>query len=120
MSLRYRQDHLKFSPACYCGKGIDFDEDTGYCKDTPTTSNRMNDPDSEEQWDEWWLDIKTPSCLDNIQPIMRARIQAAKDKGCDAVDPDNMDVYANTVPRSGGARVTPYGVDETSQVNYLK
>jgi hypothetical protein len=82
----------------------------------------MYDPDSppDEQWNEWWLDIKTPSCVTNIQKVMAARIQIAKNKGCDAVDPDNMDGYANKVLRSGGKLVTPHSLTETNQVNYLK
>jgi hypothetical protein len=33
-----------------------------------------------------WLDIRT----DNVFQIMKARIELAAQKGCDAVDPDNM------------------------------
>ena len=61
-------------------------------------------------WNEWWLDIKTPTCLANIKPIMAARIKAAKDKGCDGVDPDNMDSYANEVS---------YGATDKNQFDYL-
>lgn len=61
-------------------------------------------------WNEWWLDVRTPSCLANIQPIMSARIKAAKAKGCDGVDPDNVDSYANGVS---------YGTTDQDQVNYL-
>ena len=39
-------------------------------------------------WDERWLDIREIGLL---TPIMRARLQLAKEKGCDAVEPDNMD-----------------------------
>jgi hypothetical protein len=39
-----------------------------------------------------WLDVRQLSIL---QPIMSARIQMAKNKGCDAVDPDNVDGYTN-------------------------
>ena len=41
--------------------------------------------------DETWLDIRSL----NVQKIMAARIQLAKSKGCDAVDPDNVDGYNN-------------------------
>lgn len=98
---RPRDDKLAFSPACYCGVGEPFDETTGKCK---TTKNRM------DGWDEWWLDIKTPSCLANIKPIMSARMAAAKLKGCDAVDPDNMDSYTNEVS---------YNPSKQNQVDYL-
>jgi hypothetical protein len=74
----------------------------------------------EEQWNEWWLDIKTPSCFTNITKVMTARIQTAKDKGCDAVDPDNMDGYANEVLHSNGEKFVPHGLAEEDQFNYLK
>lgn len=38
---------------------------------------------------ERWIDINSG----NVRTIMAARIQAAASKGCDAVDPDNMDGY---------------------------
>ena len=44
-----------------------------------------------QQWDEWWLDLHTPECVANVQDVMRARILEAGEKGCDGVDPDNVD-----------------------------
>lgn len=44
---------------------------------------------------EKWLDVRR---LDILMPIMTARMDIAVLKGCDAIDPDNMDAYAN---RSG-------------------
>ena len=43
-------------------------------------------------WDERWLDVRE---IDLLKPIMTARLKAAKATGCDAVEPDNMDAYAN-------------------------
>lgn len=43
-------------------------------------------------WDERWLDIRE---LEQLAPIMRGRLQLAVDKGCDAVEPDNVDSYSN-------------------------
>lgn len=40
---------------------------------------------------EKWLDISN----EDLAPIMRARLDLAKTKGCDGVDPDNMDGYTN-------------------------
>jgi len=40
---------------------------------------------------ERWLDIRTA----NVLTIMKARLDIAKDKGCDGVEPDNMDAYTN-------------------------
>lgn len=41
--------------------------------------------------DEKWLDIRA----DNVLEIMQSRISLAVTKGCDAVEPDNVDGYAN-------------------------
>ncbi len=39
-----------------------------------------------------WLDIRQ---LDVLMPIMTARLELAAQKGCDGVDPDNVNGYAN-------------------------
>ncbi|MEJ2046027.1 MAG: endo alpha-1,4 polygalactosaminidase [Reinekea sp.] len=45
---------------------------------------------------ETWLNIGNSSALEQtIKPIMEARLDLAKDSGCDAVEPDNVDGYAN-------------------------
>lgn len=41
---------------------------------------------------ERWLDIRNTK----VRDIMRSRIELARQKGCDAVDPDNVDGYANS------------------------
>jgi hypothetical protein len=44
-------------------------------------------------WDgERWLDI---SNINELAPIMKARLDLAKEKNCDGVEPDNADVYLN-------------------------
>lgn len=43
-------------------------------------------------WDELWLDIRN---IDALAPIMLARLDMAAAKGCDAVEPDNVDGYQN-------------------------
>ncbi len=46
-----------------------------------------------EDWPgERWLDIRR---LDVLAPIMEARMDLAREKGCDGVDPDNVDGYTN-------------------------
>ncbi len=46
-----------------------------------------------KDWEgERWLDIRR---VDILLPIMKERLKLAKEKGCDGVDPDNMDVYLN-------------------------
>ncbi len=41
--------------------------------------------------DELWLDIRAPEVL----TVVRARLDRAAARGCDGVEPDNMDGYAN-------------------------
>lgn len=41
--------------------------------------------------DERWLDIRSS----NVHTIMKNRLDTAKQKGCDGVEPDNMDGYLN-------------------------
>ncbi|SEK42537.1 endo alpha-1,4 polygalactosaminidase [Nitrosovibrio tenuis] len=41
---------------------------------------------------ERWLDVRR---LDILIPIMRARMEQAAQKGCDGIDPDNVDGYSN-------------------------
>ncbi len=46
-----------------------------------------------DNWEgERWLDI---SNLEALTPIMTARLELAAQKGCDGVEPDNVDGYAN-------------------------
>lgn len=53
--------------------------------------------------DDWpgerWLDIRS----ENVRNIMKARLDIAAEKGCDGVEPDNMDGYTNNpgVPING-------------------
>jgi hypothetical protein len=42
--------------------------------------------------DERWLDIRST----DVRDIMKARLDLAVQKGCDAVEPDNVDGYANS------------------------
>ncbi|MEZ4362764.1 MAG: endo alpha-1,4 polygalactosaminidase [Kofleriaceae bacterium] len=42
--------------------------------------------------DERWLDHRSAT----VRQLMAARLDAARAKGCDAVEPDNVDAYANT------------------------
>ncbi|CAI5967125.1 unnamed protein product [Closterium sp. NIES-64] len=42
---------------------------------------------------ERWLDIKSPI----VKTIMEKRIKLAKSKGCDGVDPDNINAYSNNI-----------------------
>jgi hypothetical protein len=46
-----------------------------------------------EEWEEWWLDLKSA----NVKTIMEARIKRAAEAGCDAIDPDNIDGYVSNI-----------------------
>ncbi|KAM0755240.1 hypothetical protein T439DRAFT_131866 [Meredithblackwellia eburnea MCA 4105] len=70
-----RPDSSSFNSSCYCDAG---------------SSCKM------DGWDEWWLDIHSSDCQANLKQVMGARIALAKSKGCDAVDPDNVDSYTNS------------------------
>lgn len=52
-----------------------------------------------------WLDIRQ---IDLLKPIMIARFALAKEKGCDGVDPDNLDAYTNETgfPLTGADQIT--------------
>ena len=54
---------------------------------------------------ERWLDIRST----NIRKIMQARLDLAKQKGCDGVDPDNVDGYTNN---------TGFPLTEKDQLEY--
>lgn len=56
---------------------------------------------------EWWIDVRRPE----VRSVMAARLDLAADKGCDAVDPDNVDGHAN---RNG------LGLTASDQIDYLR
>jgi len=68
---------------------------------------------------ESWIDIRNPIACD----VMKRRIKMAADKGCDAIDPDNMDIYDNQI-LSTNATYGPLGkavkFSENDSVKYLK
>lgn len=47
--------------------------------------------DKMDGWDELWIDIRS----DAVRQLMVARLDLAASKGCDGVEPDNVDGYAN-------------------------
>jgi len=66
------------------------------------------DDKSFQAWDrgdpmkEWagerWLNIRNA----NVFEVIKKRIQLAKDKGCDGIDPDNVDAFNHNSGRGGG------------------
>ncbi|KAH7041380.1 glycoside hydrolase superfamily, partial [Microdochium trichocladiopsis] len=64
------------------------------------------------EWDdENWLDIKSS----NVRSIMAQRIKMAADVGCDAIDPDNVDVYNNQ--NGGGFKPA---LTQADSINYIR
>lgn len=57
---------------------------------------------------EWWIDTRS----DNVRRIMSSRLDMAKQKGCDAVDPDNVDAYDN----AGGG----FGLSQDDAIDYVR
>ncbi|WP_250461952.1 endo alpha-1,4 polygalactosaminidase [Microbulbifer litoralis] len=73
----WREDWQLFFP---------FITDEQYTGNEPPFAGNMAD------WDERWLDIRR---IDLLTDIMGARLDLAVSKGCDGVEPDNMDAYTN-------------------------
>ena len=72
---------------CYFSAGS-FENWRSDADDFPSAVNG-NELDGWES--EKWLDIRAPS----VHDIMKTRLDLAVDKGCDGVEPDNMDGYIN-------------------------
>jgi len=74
---------------CYFSAG-------SYEPDRPDSSS-FQPGDMGKELDGWpgekWLDIRISNA--NVRDIMKKRIQLASEKGCDAIDPDNVDGYQN-------------------------
>jgi hypothetical protein len=44
-----------------------------------------------DDWDEYWLDLHSETCKANVKTVQAKRIKEAAAKGCDGMDPDNVD-----------------------------
>jgi len=77
---------------CYFSAGSweDWRPDAGQFPARALGANMANWPG------EKWLNV---AALDALAPIMEARLDLAAAKGCDAVDPDNIDGYSNATGR---------------------
>ena len=59
-----------------------------------------------DEWEgEWWLDFRITA----VREIMQNRLNLAVEKGCDGVEPDNMDGYSND---------NGLGLSASDQLNY--
>lgn len=83
MCRRLRADAGNFDDACVCGTGGTLDS-SNHCTGGDPNAKQKN-------WDQYWLDIHSPACKTNVRAAMTKRLQMAKEKGCDGIDPDNVD-----------------------------
>lgn len=78
---------------------------------------------ADEPWDgSYWLDIRRVS---ELEPIMKDRMQMCKDKGFDAIEPDEIDGWENdngfsNTPYTNSEGVTHYGITYEDQLIYNK
>ncbi|KAL4943068.1 hypothetical protein BDV06DRAFT_190783 [Aspergillus oleicola] len=83
----------------------------GTREDWRDDADDFEDSDIGDNLDDWegenWLDLRS----ENVRSTMSRRLDVAKEKGCDAVDPDNVDAYGNG---QGGL-----GLTEDDSVNFL-
>ncbi|KAJ5991099.1 hypothetical protein N7522_011306 [Penicillium canescens] len=67
----------------------------GTYEDWRSDISKFDSADFGSNLDDWpgekWLNIKSTS----VRSIMTSRLDMAKEKGCDGVDPDNIDAYGN-------------------------
>ncbi|MCK4493572.1 MAG: endo alpha-1,4 polygalactosaminidase [Methylococcales bacterium] len=84
----------------------------GSIEDWRTDVNQFQDSVIGNDYEGWvgekWLDIRNH---DVLLPIMQARIELAAQKGCDAVDPDNINGYENN---------TGFPLSYADQIRYNK
>ncbi|MBZ4334996.1 endo alpha-1,4 polygalactosaminidase [Corallococcus sp. AS-1-12] len=77
----WRDDANQFPQDTYCTPGEDCAQSVHIMGDWCTSGGGC----------EWWLDHRKPA----VRTVMATRMQLAKDKGCDAVEPDNIDGYSH-------------------------
>jgi hypothetical protein len=84
----------------------------GSREDWRADADRFGNGDVGQALGDWkgenWLNVKSA----NVRAIMKQRIQQAADKGCNAVDPDNIDGHNEN--QDG------FGYDKSAYVDYVK
>ena len=90
------------------------------CTGPDALQNRLSD------WNEWYVDIHSKACKKNIKKVMKKRILEAVEKGCDGVDPDNVDEVSLQCENGACTDLTAqysnpqtYNITEQDQVDYL-
>ncbi|KAJ5151096.1 uncharacterized protein N7482_010348 [Penicillium canariense] len=82
----------------------------GTYEDWRSDASEFSDSDFGSALEDWpgerWLDVQSS----NVRKIMQSRLDSAKQKGCDGVDPDNIDAYGND---------NGLGLTEANAIDYL-
>ncbi|WP_186123558.1 endo alpha-1,4 polygalactosaminidase [Burkholderia gladioli] len=77
---------------CYFSAGSSEDWRPDFGQFAPTDKGKVVKRSPDSDWEgENWLDTRSA----NVRAIMTARLDRAVAKGCDGVEPDNVDAYAN-------------------------
>lgn len=64
---------------------------------------------------ERWIDVRSSA----VKAIMEARIKMAAGKGCDGVEPDNVDAYEIDTQDPKGQPITKFSITKQDEVAYL-
>ncbi|KAK3901559.1 glycoside hydrolase superfamily [Staphylotrichum tortipilum] len=112
-------DHLRTSNSntvliCYFNAGLAQKSDCDYASKWEHSGllGNVYDVNNPEFRDERWVNIKNQTAVD----WMKARITLARDLGCDAVDPDNIDGFLND---EDGRNGTGWHLTENDYVSFV-
>ncbi|KAJ4267452.1 hypothetical protein NW762_003559 [Fusarium torreyae] len=107
----YDNDAETFSALHDAGKKVICYFSAGSWEDWRDDKNQFKKADLGATLDGWpdekWLNLKSA----NVRNIMKKRIQYAAKKGCDAIDPDNVDGYQNE---------NGLGLTKKDSIDYIK
>ncbi|KAJ4329315.1 hypothetical protein N0V84_000210 [Fusarium piperis] len=91
----YDNDKSTFSALHRAGKKVICYFSAGSWEDWRDDKDDFDKADLGDELDGWpderWLNVSSPA----VRTIIRKRIEYAADKGCDAIDPDNVDGFQN-------------------------
>lgn len=99
---------------CYFNAGLAQTSDCDYGDKWENSGllGNIYDPNEPQYDDERWVNIKDQRARD----LMKRRISLARDLGCDAVDPDNIDGYLNDEDGNNG---TGWNLSKSDYVSFV-
>ncbi|KAH6967806.1 glycoside hydrolase superfamily [Ilyonectria sp. MPI-CAGE-AT-0026] len=107
----YDNDASTFKALQDAGKKVICYFSAGSWEDWRDDADQFNDSDLGNDMDGWdderWLNTRST----NVRNIMKKRIAYAASKGCNAIDPDNLDGYGND---------TGMNLSKADSINYIK